>query len=99
MDQTGMKRCVDCLVGNGYTLIGYDDEIHARLRKFIDKNEFMVLVIGPHSGNNYGYILRGEFVDCFDKWSNATYQRQFSNDEDFVKNWYKFWMFETFDCE
>ena len=96
---SGMKRCVHCLLENGYALIGYDDEIHARLCKFIDGNKFMVLVIGPHDGNNYGYILRGEFVECFDRWSNATYQKQFSDEEDFLKNWNKFWMFETFDCE
>ncbi len=90
-----MKECVQCLLDNGYKLIEYDDTIHVRFRKFIDGNDFVLLLIGPHKGNNFGYILRGDFVETHDKWSNADYQRFFRDKDDFLKNWNRFWLFDV----
>lgn len=89
-----MEECVKCLVWNGYEFLGYDDPIHARFRKLIDGNEFTLLLIGPHDGNDFGYILRGDFTEEHDRWVNATYQRSFEDQGDFLKNWNRFWLFE-----
>lgn len=89
---TKIANCVNQLIKNGYTLIAYDDEIHARLFKYVDGNKFLVLVIGPHDSNNNNYIIRGEFESVFDRWSIASYERRFSSEEDFLNNWRKFWM-------
>lgn len=94
-----MQKCINCLENNGYIFIQSSDDIHATFYKFVDGNKFLLLLVGPHDGNNNGYILRGEFSACFDKWTNATYQRWLSSEEDFLDNWYKFWLLEELDDE
>lgn len=89
-----MKECIDCLVQNGYEPIDYVDDIHVLLRKHIDGNEFILLLIGPHDGNDYGYVLRGDFMATHDRWSNADYERFFRSKEDFLNNWNQFWIFD-----
>jgi len=91
-----MEKCIDCLIKNGYELIVREDKIHAIFRKLIDGNEFHLLLVGPHEGNDYGYLLRGDFVEMHDRWTNADYDRFFNNEEDFLKNWNRFWFFDEF---
>ncbi len=94
-----MQDCINCLTKNGYELIDRSDECHAVFRKNIDGNKFLLLLIGPHESNNYQYILRGDFADTHDRWSNADYQRSFKNKDDFLKNWNRFWLFEDYSEE
>lgn len=86
------------LVNAGYNLIAKDDENHYRFYKYIDGNEFHILLV-VNLNNCGGYLLRGEFLQSFDKWSNASYERKFVNTEDFEKNWSRFWIFEDISEE
>lgn len=35
--------------------------------------------IYPHEGTDFKYLLRAEFKECFDKWSNCFYEEYFSD--------------------
>ena len=94
-----MQKCCHVLMDNGYTPVRVEDELHATFKKTIDGNEFIVLLIGPHDGNCFTYILRGDFIEEHDRWSNATYQKAFRSVGDFQLNWHTFWFFDEDDAE
>ena len=87
----GLLACVRCMEQHGYQLIQWDTPMHVRLRKEIDGNELHVLLVAPHEGNKNRYMLRADFLENHDRWSNADYEAFFTDEESFAENWNHFW--------
>lgn len=41
--------------------------------------KFLVRIITPHKGNKFNFVIRAEYIECMDKWSNATYSESFKD--------------------
>lgn len=48
------------------------------------EENFLIRIITPHEGNNFTFIIRAEYMECMDKWSNSTYQRLLENKIDLM---------------
>ena len=44
------------------------------------ENLLYYLIIGPHSGNNYKYLLRANSQKTFDRWSVCEFQKEFNTE-------------------
>ena len=45
------------------------DEVYA-----FENDDLYVQLINPHEGTNFEYVIRAEYKEDFDKWSNCVYE-------------------------
>ncbi len=93
-----MEKCIQCLVQNGYGVLARENSLCVRLAKVIDTNLLVIELFGPDESDPR-FLLRGDFVENHDRWSNCEFKKWFKDEEDFVKNWHKFWWFEEEEDE
>ena len=65
----------------------YDDgeEGYSKLSHLCFQDDCIVyLIIGPHSGNHYHWILRANAIKTLDRWSVCEFEKQFENGEDLL---------------
>ena len=46
------------------------DEVYA-----FENDDLYVQFINPHEGTDFEYVIRAEFKEDFDRWSNCVYER------------------------
>lgn len=49
---------------------------------FDNRANIVVLVIVPHEGNNYNWIIRADTKDGFDRWSNCIFESEFKTEKE-----------------
>ena len=78
---TTMKDIADLLEREGWRITGYiydEDTFYSHL--YAMRNEIVLSLTAPHSGNGFSYLLRADYAASHDRWSNAAYEQVFKED-------------------
>ena len=62
-----------------------DDNGYIQQIYFEERNmNIMACLTFPHSGTNFHFLLRADYIDSFDRWSNAAYDCWFRSIDDLL---------------
>ena len=54
----------------GFKLIGNIENTNY----YLEKDNVVLSITTPHSGNEYKYLIRHDYKEIFDRWSNCYYE-------------------------
>ena len=80
-----MKEVADLAEREGWRITGYirDEETYYS-HLYCQKDEVIISIAAPHSGNGFSYLLRADYAASHDKWGNAPYERSFNDVADLI---------------
>ena len=82
----------------GFTYLGEDGEDCFAFEKTIDSNECTFRLRLPFEETKHRIMFRGDTIETHDSWSNCQWQRFYKDEQDFMENWDKLFIFEYDAC-
>lgn len=67
-------------ISKGYKVIE-NYHLHLQVSTFIEDEEYRILIIAPHSGNDYQWLMRADPLSYHDRWSVCMYNHTFNSFE------------------
>lgn len=80
-----MKEVAELLEREGWRITGYirDEETYYS-HVYCQRDDMIISVTAPHSGNGFSYMLRADYAATHDKWGNAAYEECFTDAADLI---------------
>lgn len=75
------------LISKGFEFDYTIDNFLYFFKKKLEGLDFLYCLIPPHEGNGFKYLFRANAVNDFNKWSDAYFQAEYSDKEDFKEHW------------
>lgn len=80
-----MKDIAELLEREGWRITGYirDEETYYS-HIYGQRDDIIISITAPHSGNGFSYMLRADYAATHDKWGNAIYEEFFTDAADLI---------------
>ena len=80
-----MEEIAELLEREGWRITGYirdEDTYYSHI--YGQRDDIIISITAPHSGNGFSYMLRADATATHDKWGNAIYEEFFTDAADLI---------------